>query len=210
MSLSSTSEVPPGGTQETGEEIHTHTHTPRQMTHAHTHTQINLQGWPPEQLSTPSVLLNVPKVHVHSGREAPEVLLTFSRWFFFYSGVSQLDEEGGGGASGSHSRLTPCFSSLCRALLGSEKALSWWLGMPEFLREPLCCWKKVSWARLRVPYTAAPALLRRDGEKQTEEEDEGEGEGPLVSSAFPGSVYRQRSSEHTGAICEEDPAGTGL
>ncbi|TNN70676.1 hypothetical protein EYF80_019113 [Liparis tanakae] len=39
------------------------------------------------------------------------------------------------------SRLTPCFRSLCRALPGSENALSWWLGMPEFLSEPPCCWK---------------------------------------------------------------------
>lgn len=55
------------------------------------------------------------------------------------------------GGPSAHSRLTPCFSSLCRALLGSEKALSWWLGIPEFLSEPLFCWKKVWWATLRVP-----------------------------------------------------------
>lgn len=40
-----------------------------------------------------------------------------------------------------HSRLTPCLRSLCRALLGSENALSCWLGMPEFLMDPPCCWK---------------------------------------------------------------------
>lgn len=59
----------------------------------------------------------------------------------------------------SQSRFTPCFINLCRALLGREKALSWWLGMPEFLTAPPCCRKYVSWATLRVPYTAAPALL---------------------------------------------------
>lgn len=70
-----------------------------------------------------------------------------------------------GGRGGPHSRFRPCFCSLCRALLGSEKALSWWLGMPEFRSAAPCCWKKVSWATVRVPNTAALALLQPQAQR---------------------------------------------